>query len=397
MLYARVKCGFRAVVDILKIVNQAFGGILGKIPSRNTIENWVKKCGLDIYNTPKKSIKPKDYAMIVDESMMIGSEKLLLTLGVPAKHKGTPLTHKDVSVLDMSVSSSWDGEGIKEKLLAARDKVGASPQYVISDNASIMLKAVKCAEMKHHHDISHSLGMFLERCYKEEEDFIAYTKSMSSAQSKHNMKKMAYLLPPRQRTIARFINLSNWVNWSQNMLQVYHTLSEEKRTLFAFVPANASFIDELSEVMGCINRIEEECKQNGFSHSTIKKCLEDIGKTLLGGNTRMKKLGEAISGYILKEGEMLENEENLHNNSSDIIESTFGVYKVKKSPNKLYGVTSFILLMPAYTKLGTGKIPKDYPIKEHLENVRLREIHQWSNSNLTPNLVTKRINTFKIA
>lgn len=178
LLYTRINCGFRAVVDILKIINQAFNGILGKIPNRNTIENWVKKCGLDINNTPKNSLKSKDYAMIVDESMMIGSEKLLLTLGVPAEHKGAPLTHQDVSILNMSVSSSWDGDGIKEKLLEASHLVGNSPKYVISDNASIMLKATKCAQMKHHHDISHSLGMFLERCYKEEEDFVAYTKSM---------------------------------------------------------------------------------------------------------------------------------------------------------------------------------------------------------------------------
>lgn len=211
------------------------------------------------------------------------------------------------------------------------------------------------------------------------------------------MKKIAYLLPPRQRTIARFINLSNWINWSQKMLEVYHKLSEEERTLFAFVPANASLIEELSQVMECINLIEKECKQNGFSHSTIKKCLVIIQKTLLVGNIRMRKLGEAISGYILQEGKVLENEKSIHNISSDIIESTFEIYKHRKSPNKLFEVTSFILFIPAYTKLRTDIKSNDYSIKEHLENVKLREIEQWSISNLTTNLVTKRINTLKIA
>lgn len=65
--------------------------------------------------------------MIVDESMMIGGEKLLVTLGVPAEHKEASLTHSDVSTLNMSVSSSWDGEGIKEKLLEASRIVGKSP------------------------------------------------------------------------------------------------------------------------------------------------------------------------------------------------------------------------------------------------------------------------------
>lgn len=397
MLYVRVNCGSRAVVKILEIVNDALGGILGPIPSHNSIENWVKKYGLDVYNTPKKSIKPEDYAMIVDESMMIGSEKLLLTLGVPAKHSGAPLTHQDVSVLDISVSSSWNGEEIKDRLSACCKKMGNFPQYIISDNASVMTNSIARIKLPHHRDISHSLGMFLERCYKEQEDFISYTKSMSGAQSKHNMKKTAYLLPPRQRTIARFINLSNWVKWSKQMLKVYHKLSQEECDIYAFVPANASLINELSEVMKCINYIEKECKQNGFSNNTIKKCIRNIRKTMLNGNIRMKKLGEAIIQYLLKEGEVLENEESIHNISSDILESTFGIYKQRKSPNKLYGVTSFILIIPAYTQLGEGKKADNYFIKEHLENVRLKHIQQWSESNLTTNLVMKRRRTLKSA
>jgi hypothetical protein len=36
--------------------------------------------------------------------MMIGSEKLLLTLGVPAAHQGHPLNCGDVSILEMAVA-----------------------------------------------------------------------------------------------------------------------------------------------------------------------------------------------------------------------------------------------------------------------------------------------------
>lgn len=345
-LYSRINCCFRAVVDILKIINEAFDGILGGIPSRNTIENWVKKCGLDIYNSPKNSRELDKYAMVVDESMVIGSEKLLLRLGVPAQHKEAPLSAQDVSILDIAVSSSWNSERLKSRLSACVEKIGHRHEYVISDNASVMTRGITLTKLPAHHDISHSLGMFLERCYKNEEDFIAYTKSMSDAQFKHNMKKTAYLLPPRQRTIARFINLSNWINWSRKMLYIYHNLTLQERTAFAFVPANASLIDEFTEVMECINRIENNCKQNGLSKDTIKQCLKDVKSILLAGNSRMKTIGDAICRFLLKEGEVLENEKSVHNNSSDVIESTFGVYKLRKSPNKLYGVISFILFLP---------------------------------------------------
>lgn len=92
---------------------------------------------------------------------------------------------------------------------------------------------------------------------------------------------------------------------------------------------------------------------------------------------------------------MLENEESTHNISSDILESTFGIYKQRKSPNKLYGVTSFILIIPAYTQLGERKKADNYFVKEHLENVRLKHIQQWSELNLTTNLVMKRRRTLK--
>ncbi len=335
--------------------------------------------------------------MIVDESMMIGSEKLLLNLGVPAQHKGDPIAQEDVVILDLAVSSSWNSDGVKDRLLAAADKISYLPEYVISDNASIMAGGIARAKLAAHRDISHSLGMLLERCYKNEEDFVGYTKSMSEAQFKHNMKKIAYLLPPRQRTIARFINLSNWVKWSQKILNIYHNLAPQEREAFAFVPSNASLIDELSEVMKCINCIEKECKQNGLSKKVITQSLRNVQNTLFKGNSRMRTLGEAICQFLLEEGKILEDENSAHNNSSDIIESTFGTYKLRKSPNKLYGVTSFILFIPAYTQLAAKRYNKQGAFKKHLENVRLRQIQEWTKENLTENLVTKRVNTLKVA
>lgn len=352
---------------------------------------------MDIYNSTRELQDIEEYAMIVDDSMMIGSQKLLLTLGIPSQHKEKPLYQKDVFTLDMAVSSSWNSEGVKERLLAATNKMGYPPKYVISDNATIMTAGISKVALPHHRDISHSLGMFLERCYKGEEDFMAYTKSMSEAQAKHNMKRTAYLLPPRQRTIARFINLSNWVKWSRKMLNIYQGLTSEERTIFAFVPANASLIDELSEVMECIGSIEKMCKQDGLSKETIRQCVKKIGNTLFKGNLRMRNLGKAICQFLLEEGDIIENEKEAHNNSSDIIESTFGVYKRRKSPNKLYGVTSFILFIPMYTQLASRNKQKESLIKQHLQNIKLTQIHKWEKENLMPNLVTKRIKTLNMA
>jgi len=98
-LYSGLNCGFRQVVKILNIINETFDNLLGRIPCYNTIENWVKKCGLNLYNSSGSRLQWDKYAQIVDESMMIGSEKLLLTLGVPAAHQGAPLSCNNISIL----------------------------------------------------------------------------------------------------------------------------------------------------------------------------------------------------------------------------------------------------------------------------------------------------------
>ena len=387
----------RSVVEILSVINDTFDGFLGTIPCYNTIENWIKKCGLKVYETAGEPLQSIDYAHIVDESMMIGSEKLLLTLGVPAKHQGRPLNCGDVCVVDIAIADSWNGEGVGAQLVKASEKVGHNPLYVISDNASIMNKGVRCAQMKHQHDISHSLGMYLERTYKEMPDFKEYVKLMSDSKFKYNMKKIVYLLPPTQRTIARFINLSSWVKWSSKMLDTYHTLNEVERKVFSYIPANASLIDELSDVTKCIEKIEYICKHEGLSKSTICQCEKAIEKYLLPGNLRMIELGKCIVEFLRKETMVIGLNEIAHNNSSDIIESIFGRYKARKSTNKLNGVTPYVLFVPIYTRLINDKQAKKFDFKAALEEKRIGEIDIWSKKNLSPNLVQLRTKQLKKA
>ena len=83
------------------------------------------------------------------------------------------------------------------------------------------------------------------------------------------------------------------------------------------------------------------------------------------------------------------------NLSSDIIESTFGIYKSKKSPNKLYGVTSFVLTIPLYSKVANESVTKTINCKERIVNVKLKDISAWSTEHLPKNWVTERTKTLR--
>lgn len=388
--------GGRSIVKIMETFNEVYDGTLGKIPCANTIDLWTCKCGLDTYNRNAAELRDQEYCEILDESMMIGSNKLVLTLAAPAKHLQHPLTHSDVAVIGIDTAESFNAEKICDTAVKSAAKVGHAPEYVITDNARAMIKGVSDAGYRRHADITHTLGVHLERTYKEEEDFREYCKLMSDAQFQHNMKRVAYLMPPRQRTVSRFINLDNWVKWSLKVLDVYHRLESAEREVLSFVPAHASLVEELSEVMRVVRFIESLCKKEGLSKASVNKCIRHLSATLLQGNERMRRLGLAILEFLREEVSWMGDDE-IHNNSSDIIESSYGVYKNRKSPNKLYGVTSMVLMMPVFEKLSNQESARKYNFREHLENIKVHNINLWKKKNLPENLVSKRIRTLSLA
>ncbi|MGM9734417.1 MAG: hypothetical protein ACI3YT_09920, partial [Prevotella sp.] len=105
--YARLSIGSRQVVEIFNILNEFMGDIFGKVPAYTTIGYWAQGLGLSVYKESCGLFKNRRYALVVDESMMIGSEKLLLTLAVSADNEGHSITEKDIVIVDISIAKSW--------------------------------------------------------------------------------------------------------------------------------------------------------------------------------------------------------------------------------------------------------------------------------------------------
>ena len=110
LIYTGTPCGLRTVVKILGFFGQVLGEPFGKVPCYNTVRGWVLKLGLSVYEEEKP--KGVDYVAVIDESIMVNKEKLLLTLGIKAEHEGRPIGHKDVTVLDMKVGASFTTWGL---------------------------------------------------------------------------------------------------------------------------------------------------------------------------------------------------------------------------------------------------------------------------------------------
>ena len=73
----KTNCSTRDIVKAIERLADLTFGLVDNVPSYNTIDYWTRKCGLDELKHTPEALKDIDYAVIIDECMMIGSEKLL--------------------------------------------------------------------------------------------------------------------------------------------------------------------------------------------------------------------------------------------------------------------------------------------------------------------------------
>lgn len=370
-------------------------GKCGKVPCYNTVENWMKKLGLSTYENDNKPTDKK-FAYIIDESIMVNREKLLLILGVSAEHPGHPLKHEDVTVVSMKSCGCFKGDDIKQEIEKSIEKNGAKPEYVISDQAHNLTNGISQSGLLHHIDISHAMGTCLKHAYGNEPDFVNFTTILGKVRLQYHLTDKAYLLPPNMRSIARFMNMNSWVDWGNKMLACFDSLPKEMQDAYSFVLDYKELLVELKTAVAAVEHIETICKTEGFNLANSKKCKKYITRHIIGNaNNRRAMLGIKILEYLKQQEEKLNDIYESRNISSDIIESTFGVFKQKKSPNKLYGITPFVLFIPLHAKLENKSATKTFNFKERLCNVKLKDIDTFTNNHMSTNWVTVRTKQLK--
>lgn len=390
-IYVGCQCGYRSTAQIVSYLNNRLNWGLSQTPSMGSIYNWVLKSGYSVYTERSLDYQEGDYAIITDESMMIGSEKMLLSIGVKAeKENQGALSYKEVSIQDISIERSWNSEKITGVLAGIEDKLGKAPTYVISDNASTIKKAVKTQEYTHIQDISHTLAMYLERMYKNNPSFKAYTKALSDVKFRENMRPASFLLPPKQRVIARFMNIAPCIEWSQKILKSFDLLSKSEQETFNFIKGHTEIIGELYEVTQACKDISNCLKNKGLSYSTIDECRKIIETMKTSNYIGVVKMANNIDEYLNELQNKLPKRNFNWHTSSDIIESLFGKYKSRKSCNPLDGVTRQVLILPLLTRMNPKTGMLDICYKNALEQNLLSDLKQWEKDNLTENLTVKR-------
>ena len=386
-LYLVLGCGYRGIVKVLLYFQLEFG-VIGLIPSKSTIAVWVQKLGY--YKYTNVELPPAEsYGLIIDECMVIGQQRLILILGVSAqKANQEALTYNQVSVLSMAVRSSWKAEHIREEIEKVTEKMGSKPVYIISDGNSNLRKGIADSECIRIADISHQMALIVEKYYRHNAEFMSWQTAIAQAKFKGIMKDVAYLLPPKQRVIARFMNLEPSIVWSKKIIASFEKLSVKEQDFFRPIKEHEAFIEQIEMVFEASQHIADLLKIRGLSYQSVKQCKDILKKY----HTKVDvKIVRVIEEFLQTEKLKLPDADTIWHCCSNCLESLFAKFKQKLPANPLHGITKQVLALPLSTNKGLK-----FDIRTALERVSMADLDQWSKDVLADNQVIRRQNILKI-
>ena len=385
----RTSTSFRAIALNAAIISETLR-FETKSPTHTTILNWVHKLGY--YQLKIKKEKSEDWIIIIDESIQIGKEKILMVFGIREKDIDftRALVLQDILPLKEKVSVSWTGEEISKVLFELKKELGKI-KYAVCDGNRNIKKALRIAKIEHIYDITHKIAMILEKRYNSNEKYIELLEKIAVMKKNYIQTDIAFLMPPKMRTKSRYLNIIEISKWLYKTLKYYEINKNKNNRIcekFKWLYNYKDFIIELYQSIEDIKSIEKGLKTNGFSKETEKYCNDILNKNKSClGKTLKKELVEyfqELSNKVPKTKKLLI--------TSDIIESSFGKYKNYLSENPMAGITNLILCIAAFTfKLNERNI------KKALESTAIDDIKQWTNETIGKSLFQMRKQAYALS
>jgi hypothetical protein len=349
---------------------------------------WVKKIGYAKLKEAKT--KAGDWIIILDESIGIGQEKVLVVLGIRQSDVDftRPLRLQDMEPILVKSREKWHGADITNELTGIKQKLGTI-LYAVSDAGNAIKRGLKDAGILWQYDITHAIAVMLDKMYRDNKEFKDFVSKAGQMRLKYCCSKQAHLIPPNQRSKSRFLNIDIISKWGLQVLRAYDGkgTKEEDRLCLQWVKTMEPFVRELGKLMSVIQEISVILKNEGLSKQTISKC-----KACLSGcnDGKLKQFKDFMIGYLVEYGSQAPKKNQRMLCCSDVIESTFGKYKNELSKNPMNGITDLVLLIPALTaKLEAG------PVIKAIDSCTVKDIDDWKNENLCNSLLAKRNAIFK--
>jgi len=220
-LHASVSC--RGVSWVLRLLA---GHLPLGVPASSTVLNWCFRLGLAVLQRPLP--RREDWIFVIDETVGLGALKCLIVLGIPAgrlAETGYSPRHCEMTVLAVEMTVKSSGMWVAAVLQQVSARTGV-PVQIVADHGSDVRKGIalfrqqapRCVAT---YDISHAIATQLKAHWRDDGHWQGFLKQAGATLSHFQQTDLAFLLPARQRTKARYMAIDAHIDWAQRLIG-YH-------------------------------------------------------------------------------------------------------------------------------------------------------------------------------
>ena len=376
-------------------------GVQQQIPHWTTIRNWIQRIGVAALREPLE--QTDDRIWFVDHSNQIGAEKVLVGLAIRASQlppAGQTIKHEDVRVLTVQPGTTWKREDMAAIYAELAEEYGA-PRAILCDGAVELREGAEPLknlrdDMIVLQDFKHKAANLLKALLGANERFAEFSTQLGQTRSAIQQTELSFLTPPSPKPKTRFMNLGALLEWGASILWLLEHPEAKARQWVTSERLEEklgwlrSFADDLAMWRECQQVISKGLtfiNEQGLFHGAAKRLRAEVTRSLT--HTTSRHLARQLVRFVVAAERQLNQGERLPM-STEILESTFALYKQLEGQHSKGGFTSLLAGFAALLQKATKQT-----VKQAFTSVHVKDVQQWVRDNLGNTLTSKRIATYR--
>lgn len=387
--------GLRASVTCLEIVWEWLG-VTARLPVWTTVRTWLMRLGIAALEEPVE--QADDFIWMGDHSNQIGPEKALVILGVRASQlppPGVALRHEDVRVLAVQPGVQWKREDMARAYQELADKIGA-PLAVVVDGAVELREGAEVLQQLRPDtvilsDFKHYAANVLKKIVGDSASFARFTSQVGSTRSAIQQTELGHLTPPGPRPQARFMNLAGMLRWAEMVSwQLAHPDSVGRQGITVARMDDKlgwlrSFRDDLSRWSACQQVVSASVtfiNQQGLFRGAADRLAAELASLVCCEDSL--SVGNRLIDFVRQSEQKVGVGCRLPL-STEILESSFGLFKQLERQHSKGGFTSLLAALGALLKPATPD-----SVRRGVARISIQQMRMWVTNNLKTTLASRR-------
>jgi hypothetical protein len=270
------------------------------------------------------------------------------------------------------------------------------PRAVLTDGAVELQDGAECLKNKRSdaivlQDFKHKAANVLKAHLGKNERFAELNTQLGKTRSAIQQTELAHLTPPSPKPKARFMNLKATLDWAAMIVWLLNNpqakarqsvTAERFEEKLGWLRSFANALELWREWQEVVGRGVTFINEQGLFRGASRQLRTVLFANLKHASSR--RLARQLVQFVIAAERQLKAGERLPM-STEILESTFALYKQLERQHAKGGFTS---LLAGFAALSRKSTPQS--IQQAFAKVKVKDVKQWVKDNLGETLTSKR-------